>query len=219
MIEFFVPWTVSAKQGRQHRVRYGANGKAFAQSYTAADVRENAESLATFVAKHRPQEPMAGEIRAVFKVVYAFRADQLKKREAALRRGREFPAEIPKGTKPDCDNCCKQIADTLERTGFFANDSQIYDVRIVKVWGLQPGVFIKLESTEAASGNARTQQATGSGNQHRDGHGDQDHRHPRRQGSPGNHSPAARRGRPRGSQAGEAEIHDAAARCEVGLIS
>ena len=47
--------------------------------------------------------------------------------------------------KPDCDNLAKAATDCLTLVGMWKNDSQIYDLRVIKKYGTQPGAQITIE--------------------------------------------------------------------------
>lgn len=128
-IEFFIPWRVKPKQS--FRARRGRRG------HPDRKVKNNAGALAAFAAQHLPAAPLVGPLRLDVVVRYAWRQSESK-------RTRELGG-LFKDTSPDWDNLGKQIGDVLQAAGFFANDGQIADGRVRKVWGSRPaGVEIRL---------------------------------------------------------------------------
>ncbi len=136
-IEFFIPWLPIAKQGDRSRIVKTKSGGQFVAHYTAKDVKDNADTLKLFAAKHRPDKPMVGPLHLDVMVRYPWRAGESKRRRAM--------GHVPKDTKPDVDNLLKQICDCLQSAGFFANDAQIAYVHVVKEWSNATGIRIIIE--------------------------------------------------------------------------
>lgn len=142
IVEFTVPWTVEPKQSMRMRV-VAAKGKTFAHSYTPAKVKRNAEAIMLLMAQHRPAVPFAGAVAAEYVITYPWRASASKRERAKIF--------APKTTKPDWDNLAKQLSDCAERCGFFANDAQICDGRVVKQYGDQPGITVRFADVEQSA--------------------------------------------------------------------
>lgn len=141
-IRFTIPYICKAKQGDRARVIAAKSGRTFVQHYPTAETRENAESLASLIVPHRPDMPMAGPVRLDLTFRFPWRkSDSRKQRQAGSR---------PKDTKPDWDNLGKQVSDVLEASGFFANDSQIAEVHLVKLFTDSPGIDVVLQELEEA---------------------------------------------------------------------
>ena len=51
-------------------------------------------------------------------------------------------------TRPDCDNSVKLIQDCIMDAGILADDSQIYDLQVAKVWGPENRVDITVRLWE-----------------------------------------------------------------------
>jgi len=139
-LEFHIPWTVEPKQSMRHRIIVDGTGRRYIASYTPAKVKANSQTIASLVAQHRPRDPLSGPLRATYVLTYPWRSSTSQRARKA--------GPMPKDTKPDCDNLGKNLSDTLQRSGFFANDSQIADLRIVKQWGDQAGVTVRLEGIQ-----------------------------------------------------------------------
>lgn len=135
-IEFFIPWDVAPKQSVRGGRAFGSGKRNF---FPTTRVTTNAQVLASFVAPHRPARPLQGALRAWYTVSYAY----IKR---IAKKNRHGP--VPKDTSPDTEQLAKQLGDTLESCGFFANDGQIADLRVVKVWDAKPGVEVMIEEID-----------------------------------------------------------------------
>lgn len=136
--DFFLPCEVLPKQGDRSAVIQRPGRRPFVTHHAAPKVKENASWLQTLCTKHRPLAPMEGPLSLHLRFQFPYRKADIKK----LAQGKGI---CPwKDTKPDCDNLGKQMCDVLEKCGFFANDAQIADLRIQKVWALAPGVHVVL---------------------------------------------------------------------------
>lgn len=143
MIEFTISHAVQPKQGDRVRVIKTRDGRAFATHYTPAKVSKNADSLASLMAPYVPPAPMEGPLRLFLRFDYPWRAGDSKKARASGPR--------PKDTKPDWDNLCKNVADVMQASGFYTNDSQLAEVNVAKVWSGRAGLTVKLEPINGAS--------------------------------------------------------------------
>lgn len=137
-IEFSIPWIVQPKQS----TRFTKEGR----RYTPKGVRENAAALAAMFAEHVPDKPLAGPLYLDVTFAYPWRKSESKKRRDAAIQWKD--------TKPDCDNLYKQVADVMERCGFFENDAQIATVGISKQWRDNPSLSIRLGEIEELKGES-----------------------------------------------------------------
>jgi len=135
VIQFEIPWLIAAKQADRSRIVTG-KGRQFVHHYQPKKVVDNARSLAALCSPYRPSKPLEGPIRLDLYVVFPW----LKKHRPKHRQN----GPIPKDTKPDADNTCKQILDVLQGCGFFSNDSQISDLRVRKRFGDSPSVGVTI---------------------------------------------------------------------------
>jgi len=139
MIAFSIPFTVQPKQADRSRfVPRGANGRGFVQHYQSKEVVTNHRNLAALVAEHRPAEPFDEPMS----LTLVFVAPYLKGHNPKARERLVF---IPRDSKPDLDNCEKQILDVLERSGFVSNDARIVRKNSIKVFGPQSQIVVILE--------------------------------------------------------------------------
>ncbi len=87
---------------------------------------------------HQPAQPFAGAVRFLM-VVLMPRPKSMPKRLGTGRR--------PHLSKPDWDNHGKGVCDALTQAGWFVDDAQVYDGRVVKFYaaaGERPGAEITI---------------------------------------------------------------------------
>ena len=123
MIEFFLPYKVVGKKPPRVSTRGG-----HARAYKPARETDNTDALQALMLPHRPAEPMDGPLSLYLVVARPGR----KKKDAWAP------------TKPDLDNCMKQVMDCAEKMGFVANDSRIVYVGMAKVLDVTHGCYIKI---------------------------------------------------------------------------
>lgn len=132
-IEFTIPYRVCPKQG----VRQGRG-----VFYTPAAIKANAAALAYYAMQHHPPGLFVGPIRAEYTIEYIDRSK--------AKRGRKAPCWKP--TAPDCDNLAKQLSDVLQQCEFFANDAQIVELCVRKMWADRCCVTVVLAEADALNG-------------------------------------------------------------------
>lgn len=119
MITFEIPGKPFAKQ----RPRFSrANGRAFTPKETVSFER----TVGMLAAQHFPQ-PIDGPVKITIRATFEPPQSWSKKKTAEhLNR--------PHTQRPDLDNIGKAICDGLNRIAF-ADDSQIAEMNVRKVWG------------------------------------------------------------------------------------
>jgi len=130
-ISFSVPWTPRPKQGDRSRIVTTKTGRQFVQHYTATEVREDANSLASLAKEYVPKFPFQGPLTVGITATFPWLRSHPKK---VVESGRS----LPKDTKPDVDNIAKKVLDVLQSMGFFAGDQQIAHLRVTKEYGPAP---------------------------------------------------------------------------------
>jgi len=126
MITFSIPGnppTATAQQKGQNR----KTGK----YYKTPELQDAEQKYMAYVAQARPPEPITGPVQ--LHVVFMFD-----------HRGRHKDGEA-KTTRPDTDNMVKLLKDVLTRCGFWKDDAQVYDERVLKVWDSQPRIVVMVE--------------------------------------------------------------------------
>ena len=51
-------------------------------------------------------------------------------------------------TRPDCDNYVKEIKDAMTTTGFWYDDAQVSDLRVIKRYAERGEIYIRVEDLE-----------------------------------------------------------------------
>ena len=131
-----VDFTIPGKPYAKKRPRFSRkNGRAF-------DPKENGtfENTVASIALPHFQKPLGGPVRLDIRVTFGVPAS-LSKKKAAERLHR------PHTQKPDTDNLAKAIADGLNRIAW-ADDSQVYELAVRKVWGLTDMTCVTVEGLE-----------------------------------------------------------------------
>lgn len=144
MISFYID-CVPPKTGKKNS--HGAmviNGKARVFKRKAAvDVEATWLSL---LAPHRPKEPLAGAICLSVAFYFAFTAEDLstKARREILVDG----VSICHTKRPDLSNLIEAIQDAMTTLGFWHDDSQVCELRLLKKKRKQTGVSITISQPE-----------------------------------------------------------------------
>lgn len=139
-ITISIPFTIQPKQADRSRIATTKSGKQWVQHYQPADVRHNADSLAALVAPYRPAVPLDCPIEV--DVCYCFPW------ASSVRKWQHECGWWPRDTKPDLDNCTKQLMDVLQRCGFFTNDSRIWRRTESKISADQACILLTIKPTE-----------------------------------------------------------------------
>ncbi len=141
-IEMFCPMekppTVTAQD--HHRVTVTSRGRRIV--YRDSKLRQARQALeSAFQAARPPDFTQAhGPISLTIGLIYPYRrADRAVAREGAA---------VWKTSRPDLDNQSKEITDSLMSCGFFHDDSQIAELKMWKIYGPTPGIYIKIEHAE-----------------------------------------------------------------------
>lgn len=132
MIEFFMPMKnvpTCTHQEKQVRV---VNGKPV--FYEPAELKAARQKLTAYLAKHKPEEKMAGGLRLLVKWCFP--------------RGTHRDGEY-RITRPDTDNLQKLLKDCMTQVGFWNDDAQVASEIVEKFWAEIPGIYIRVESVDA----------------------------------------------------------------------
>lgn len=132
-IELRIPITPRA----QKRDRIAVIG-GHARSYKDAAQSKYEAKVRALIDQHRPERPYEGEIVLDIDVFLPIPASwSKKKKQASLLH--------PPLTRPDIDNCAKQVMDIL--TGvFWVDDRQVTQLCIQKMYSEKPGWMITIQA-------------------------------------------------------------------------
>lgn len=111
------------KNGRPVIIHYKKNNIASARHYFMGKLMP-----------HKPQEPSINPIKLT---VYFYFNVKDKKLWGH-----------PKPSKPDNSNFIKEFEDAMTSVGFWRDDAQVYDLRVVKYYAEKAGVIVRWEEVE-----------------------------------------------------------------------
>lgn len=124
--EFFMamnPPRTTAQMARSGTDRRGNHYHYKGQKLKAAE-----RQLCMALARHRPETPAKGPVRLEVEWIFRQERKSLK----------------PKITRPDTDNLQKLLKDCMTKCGFWTDDALVYNEHVIKYWGPNPGINIKI---------------------------------------------------------------------------
>lgn len=130
-MRFFLPMKPPTATHQQKRVRC-IKGKPV--HYDSQEIKAIRGMFEAKLSKHAPGKPFEKGVKLT--VIWIFETKSKNK------------DGCPKLTKPDTDNVEKLFKDCMAKVGFFKNDAQVFDERVVKMWGILPGIFVEIEEAE-----------------------------------------------------------------------
>lgn len=139
-ISIFIP-CVPPKTTSQQKGVMVIGGKP--RFFTKAKVRQSADDMMSLLMPHAPRRPLEGPIKLTVTLTYPWRKTEKKRN---LLKG-----WLPNDKKPDFDNLSKAICDVMTKLLFWQDDGQVYDGRIIKGWGDNPGIKIEIETEDDAA--------------------------------------------------------------------
>lgn len=131
----FVPPTITSQQ-KGERVVVPRNGKPFVHHFVKPEVEAMQAELRRMLFPHIPKEPLKGPLRMICEWLYPWRESETKKGRAAGWRWHD--------KRPDYGNIQKALDDQMQALGFFEDDGQICDARVMKKWSDTPGIRITI---------------------------------------------------------------------------
>lgn len=125
MIQFFIPGpppTATAQQKGQNRRTGGW--------YKPPELKDAEQKYMAYAGEVRPETPIEGAVRLQVFIRFPLTGSH--------RDGE------PKTSRPDTDNMVKALKDSMTRVGFWRDDAQVADERVVKLWALVPGILVRV---------------------------------------------------------------------------
>lgn len=105
------------------KVRIAGNGRRAIPVFYEPDALKMArQEYMVRLARYAPAEPIKGPVS--LHVVFVYRCPQKK------------ISMHPKITRPDTDNMIKLLKDCMTATGFWLDDAQVYNERVIKMYGV-----------------------------------------------------------------------------------
>ena len=133
-----LPRTTAQMKGEAIRYKYDPKTQRkipYIEHYRKPEVQAQRNRLAYMMKKYRPQKPSDKPIRLT--VILYFDIKSPKKLWGTY-----------KTTKPDCDNYVKEIKDVMTILGFWNDDNQVVDLRVIKYYAEKGTIFIRVEDIE-----------------------------------------------------------------------
>jgi Holliday junction resolvase RusA-like endonuclease len=137
-----VTFTVDGDPVPKGRPRFARRGQ-FVQTYTDAKTIDY-ETQVAMQARHAigSTKPLEGALSVFLYLRYTVPASYSKKRKEACLKGVEYPKKV------DIDNVYKSITDAMQGI-VYANDSQIVEAHIKKVYAEESGANIMVQECDS----------------------------------------------------------------------
>ena len=130
-----LPRTTSQEKGEAIRYKFvGGRKVPFIDHYRKPEVQAHRNRLIYMMKRYKPEKPSEKCIKLM--VVLYFDIKEKKK-------WGKF-----KNTKPDCDNYVKEIKDVMTVCGFWNDDNQVVDLRVIKYYAEQATIYIRMEELD-----------------------------------------------------------------------
>lgn len=128
-MEFFMPMVPPTVTYQEKKVTVKNGKPKFYENTRLADARQK---LRAYLGKYRPKKPLEGAIGMI--TVWNFPAGSHKPGSYRM-------------TRPDTDNLQKLLKDCMTAEGFWQDDAQVCDERIIKRWAAdKPGIHIWVDA-------------------------------------------------------------------------
>ena len=143
-IDFFISFenglSRSTSQQKGEAIKYKWDPKLkqrvpYIDHYRKSNVQSLRNQLTLKMKKYRPEQPSDKPIRLT--MIFYFDIKSPKKLWGKY-----------KTTRPDVENFYKECADVMTECGFWLDDSQIVDLRLMKYYAEKATIYIKMEELE-----------------------------------------------------------------------
>ncbi len=124
-ISFIINTAPTAQARPRHAVRGG-----FSVTYKSEQQKNNEQTLEALIAPYAPKEPFKNAVSINFVAYIPFPQSFSKKKKELAKANKIFPTK-----KPDIDNLCKQLLDTLTRLNFWLDNKQVIKITAIKIYG------------------------------------------------------------------------------------
>lgn len=120
-----------------NRILKTKSGRYFIGKMQSSKAKQTESDLVNLLYPYVPAEPLKGALKVEIKWVYVWTASEPKKNKI---NGFKYC-----DTRPDADNICKLLFDTMTRLSFWKDDSQISVLNFQKMWADEPKIIINIE--------------------------------------------------------------------------
>jgi len=135
---FFCPCELPKTTAQQKGVSVVGGRPRF---YTKAKVQRSKDFFYYLFVNLRPPLPFNGPLRVELVMTFPW-----KKGETKHNRSKGW---VPMPVKPDWDNLAKVPFDVMSALSFWCDDGQVFDGRVLKGWGCEPGIRVTIEEIES----------------------------------------------------------------------
>lgn len=134
---FFIPCIPPAGTSQQ-KGAFICGGKV--RFFKKAKIKQAEHTWLDLFKSHAPENPHEGALKVCITLFYPFRKTEKK---ADLLAGISFHTQ-----RPDFDNLSKMICDAMTTLGFWNDDGQISDGRIIKRRSVKHGLCVEIAQDE-----------------------------------------------------------------------
>lgn len=131
----------TAQSGSQ--ILMGKGGKRFIGRKKNSKAEGAKHDLMLLLSENVPDKPHEGPVRVLIVWAYPWRKSEPKKNRV---HGVKYC-----DTRPDIDNLCKMLFDSMTRLAFWNDDSQVASLAFKKIWSDEAGISIKIIPIEEIS--------------------------------------------------------------------
>lgn len=114
------------------------SGRYFVGKMKTSKAKQVESDLVSLLYPFVPEKPLEGALSVEILWAYSWRTSEPKKNKV---NGFKYC-----DTRPDADNICKLLFDTLTRLSFWKDDSQIADLNFKKIWSDESKIIIKINN-------------------------------------------------------------------------
>lgn len=115
------------------------SGRPFIGKSSNSKAAKAKKQLIDLLIKHKPRKPFKNAVKVLVQWRYPWNKSEPKRNRPKWRYCT---------TRPDCDNLMKLLFDVMTKLGFWKDDSLIADVRFVKMYCDNPGIYIEIKQLE-----------------------------------------------------------------------
>lgn len=131
-----LPTTTAQEKGECIRYKISDGQRVpYIHHFKKEKVSNMRQELELKLKRFRPKTPATGPVRLTVVLYFSIKDRKLWGKY--------------KTRKPDCSNYVKEIEDAMTATGYWNDDSQISDLRVIKYYSEKATIFIRVEDLEA----------------------------------------------------------------------
>lgn len=140
---FYLHFDTMPKATAQQKGVRIQNGKPF--FYEKGNVRQAQHEFAVALKPHRPNTPSERPIRLTIWFAFDTKNKKLWCKDMPKEDEAEWSGFVYKPTRPDTDNYLKLFKDVMTDCGFWKDDSQVVDERVIKTYAEKAIIMVRWE--------------------------------------------------------------------------